>query len=76
MRYINIKTIEQDKRKKSDESDSQAKRPKLRSSLTFDYKTCCLYCAKPVTEREIRERKGYQVMSKNREFDISVLTNL
>ena len=45
----------------------------LRSSITFDYKTCCLYCTNPVSEREIRERKGYQVMSKNREFDISIL---
>lgn len=72
-RYINTKPIEPDNKRKFNESNLLAKSPKFRSTVSFDYKTCCLYCTNLVTERGLRERRAYSVTSKNRDFDICVL---
>ena len=45
----------------------------LLTSSLFEFKTYCLYCCQAIAEREFRDRKASQVMSKNREFDKKVL---
>ena len=45
----------------------------LLTSSSFEFKTYCLYCCQAIAEREFRDRKASQVMSKNREFDKKVL---
>ena len=45
----------------------------LRTDQGFDFKMDCLFCKNRITEREKRDNKAYQVMSKNREFDLSIL---
>ena len=73
-RYVNSKTIEQDLKQKNLNSDEGQPSPKkLRSSSSFEFKTCCLYCCEVITEREFRDRKALQVMSKNRELDKKAL---
>ena len=73
-RYANSKTIEQDlKRKKSNSDEGQPSPKKLRSSSSFEFKTCSLHFCQTITEREFRDCKAFQVMSKNGEFDKNVL---
>ena len=73
-RYVNSKTIEQDlKRKNSNFDEGQSSPKELRSSSSFEFKNCCLYCCQANTEREFRDSKAFQVMPKNREFDKKVL---
>ena len=71
-RYVNSKAIDL-KRKKSNSDEGQPSPEKLRSSLSLEFKTSCLYCCQAITEREFRDRQAFQVMSKNREFDNKVL---
>ena len=73
-RYVNSKTLEQGLKQKNSNSDEGQPSPKkLRSSLSFEFKICCLYCYQAFTEREFRYHKAFQVMSKNRELDKKVL---
>ena len=73
-RYVNSKTIEQDLKQRNLNSDEGQPSPKkLRSSSSFEFKTCCLYCCQVVTERKFRDCKAFLVVSKNREFDKKVL---
>ena len=73
-RYVNSKSIEQNlKRKKSNSDEGQPSPKKLRSGLTYEFKTSCLYCCQAIKEREFRDRQASQVMSKKREFDKKVL---
>ena len=66
--------FEQDLKRKNSKSDEGKPSPKkLRSSSSFEFKTCYLYCCQAITERQFRDRKAFQVMSKNREFDKKVL---
>ena len=72
-KYVNSKTIEQDLKQKNSNSDKQPFPRKLRSSLSFEFKICCLYCCQAITEREFRDHKAFQLMSKNREFNRNVV---
>eukprot|EP00794_Sanderia_malayensis_P002071 gene2071-2348_t len=72
--YINKKNIKSYNKKK--ESTSYAGSPvkrRLRTDHEFDYRLNCLFCKYPVSERDKRDKKAYQVMCKNCEFDISIL---
>ena len=61
-RYVNSKTIEQDfKRKNSNSDEGQPSPKKLRSSSSFEFKTCCLYYCQAITEREFRDRKAFKL---------------
>ena len=70
-RYINSKTTEQDlKRKKLLNSDQkQPSLEKRRSNLSFEFKTYCLCCCQTITERDFKNLKFFQVMSKNKDFN-------
>ena len=73
-RYVDSKTIEQNLKQKNSNSDEGQPSPKkLRSSSSFEFKTCCLYCCQVITETKFRNHKASQVMSKNREFEKKVL---
>ena len=73
-RYINKKLMQQErKRFVSDTTGHINKKAKLRSSDSFDYISQCLYWTNTVTQREGRDKKAYQVVSKRREFDKTVL---
>ena len=71
--YTNKRTIEQDKKKYNSDAAHKTKKARLRSSDLFDFISQCLFCANTVTPRERRDKKAYQVMSKNREFDKTIL---
>ena len=60
---------------KNGKSDSSEERSKicLRSEETFNFRNNCLFCSNVVTTRQKERRTAYQVMSKFREFDKSVL---
>ena len=61
------------KRQNSNSDEGQPSPKKLCLSSSFEFKTCCLQSCQANTEREFREHKVIQVMSKNREFDKKVL---
>ena len=72
--YINKKNIKlYNKKRKSVCHDGSPVKRRFRTDHEFDYKLNCLFCRNPVTERDKRNSKAYQVMCKNREFDISIL---
>ena len=70
--YTNPKAVALDKKRKHEQESTTFKKPKLRSSASFDYKTSCLYCTCVIFQRDFRDRKAYMVMSKNREFELEV----
>ena len=72
-RYTNKRSIEQDKKTSSSDPTHITKKAGLRFSDAFDYISQCLYCTNTVTQRERRDKKAYQVMSKNQEFDKTIL---
>ena len=72
--YINKKNIKSyNKKRESACHDGSPVKRRLRTDHEFDYRLNCLFCRNPVTERDKRDSKAYQVMCKNREFDISIL---
>ena len=70
--YVSKKSCAAKKRKKSDSSEERSKIC-LRSEETFNFRNNCLFCINVVTTRQKERRTAYQVMSKFREFDKSVL---
>ena len=73
-KYINENSISADrKRKLTGDYSNTTPKVTLRSEDGFDYKINCLFCGNSVTNRQKRDRDAYQVMSKHREFDKSVL---
>ena len=72
--YNNKKNIiSYNKKKLSTDGESNVSKRMLRTDQGFDFKMDCLCCKNRITEREKRDNKAYQVMSKNREFDLSIL---
>ena len=63
--YTNKRSIEEDKNKSSSDPTHITKKAELSSSDAFDYISQCLYCTDTVTQRERRDKKAYQMMSKN-----------
>ena len=59
-RNVNSKAIEQDLKRKNSSSDKQPSPKKLRSSLSFEYKTYCLYFCQAITERKFRDYKAFK----------------
>ena len=59
--------------KASEAASGDIKTHNLRTDGLFSYKSNCLFCENPVTEREKYKKLGFQVISKNRDFDISIL---
>ena len=71
---INKKNIiSYNKKKLSTDAEGIVSKRSLRADQDFDFKMDCLFCQNPITEREKRANKAYQVMCKNREFDSSIL---
>ena len=60
-------------KKKSNPDKGQPSPKKLPTSLSFEFKTSCLYCCQAIVMENLETAKLFQVMSKNREFDKKVL---
>ena len=72
--YINKWYIAEVAKKKN---QSDAERRKTRSSQpAFDFKTKCFFCGHKITEWEKKRKAASEVLSKNKEIDISVTDSI